>query len=188
MATENKIVEIPAQLTVRELGDKLQVFQWHGDTFDVPDGAERLHSGVRVLNQSLIRSLEIPPQVIAAITQQEQQELERRERAYRGNRPKPNLLNRTVLLVDDGLATGASMRAAVVALREQHPARIIVAVPTAATEACAEFAKIVDEMICAETPDPFWGVGMWYYDFSPTSDEEVRSLLKEAQGAIAVGP
>ncbi len=143
--------------------------------------------GVRVLNQSLIRSLEIPPQVIAAITQQEQQELERRERAYRGNRPKPNLLNRTVLLVDDGLATGASMRAAVVALREQHPARIIVAVPTAATEACAEFAKIVDEMICAETPDPFWGVGMWYYDFAPTSDEEVSALLEEAQGMRVVG-
>lgn len=142
--------------------------------------------GVRVLNQSLIRSLEIPPQVIAVITQQEQQELERREQAYRGNRPKPNLLHRTVLLVDDGLATGASMRAAVVALREQHPARIVVAVPTAAPEACAEFAKIVDEMICAETPDPFWGVGMWYYDFSPTSDEEVSALLEEAQGVRMV--
>jgi len=142
--------------------------------------------GVRVLNQALIRSLEIPPQVIAVITQQEQQELERREHAYRGNRPKPNLLHRTVLLVDDGLATGASMRAAVVALREQHPAHIVVAVPTAAPEACAEFAEIVDEMICAETPDTFWGVGMWYYDFSPTSDEEVRTLLAEAQGVRVV--
>ncbi|MFN8489328.1 MAG: phosphoribosyltransferase [Caldilineaceae bacterium] len=142
--------------------------------------------GVRVLNQALIRSLEIPPQVIAAITQQEQQELERREHAYRGNRPKPNLANRTVLLVDDGLATGASMRAAVLALREQHPARIVVAVPTAAPDACIEFAKLVDEMICAETPDPFWGVGMWYYDFSPTNDEEVRALLAEAHGVMAV--
>lgn len=140
--------------------------------------------GVRVLNRTLIRSLGISPEAIAAITHQAQQELARRECAYRHNRPHPQLRNKTVLLIDDGLATGATMRAAVLALREQQPARLVVAVPLAASEACAEMAKIVDELVCAETPQPFWGVGVWYYDFSPTSDDEVRALLAAAQEAM----
>ncbi len=136
--------------------------------------------GFRVLNQDLIQALDIPQPVIDQVTRQEQQELDRREQAYRGARPRPELRGRTVILVDDGLATGASMRAAVAGIRAQKPARIVVAVPTAAPEACEMIARQVDDVVCAYTPSPFHGVGLWYADFSQTSDQEVIDLLKQA--------
>lgn len=136
--------------------------------------------GVRVLNREVVEALNIPPAVIDAVAQREQQELERREQAYRGNRPKEPINGRVAILIDDGLATGASMRAAVAGLRVQEPARIVVAVPTAASETCEMFEHEVDEIVCAETPQPFYGVGLWYHNFSQTSDAEVRLLLQEA--------
>lgn len=136
--------------------------------------------GVRVLNEMVVRALRMPESIIDAVSYQEQQELERRERAYRNGRPALDLTNQTVILVDDGLATGASMSAAITGLRAQHPAHIVVAVPTAAPETCESFEAIVDDIVCAETPQPFWGVGMWYADFSQTTDEEVRELLAHA--------
>ena len=137
--------------------------------------------GVRVLNDTVVDALNIPVRLIDAVAEKEQRELERRERAYRGDRPKPEVRGKTVILVDDGLATGASMRAAVEALRAQGPARIVVAVPTAAPETCEAFENTVEEVVCAETPQPFFGVGFWYQDFSQTSDEEVSTLLARAQ-------
>jgi predicted phosphoribosyltransferase len=137
--------------------------------------------GVQVLNQDVVRMTNVSEQTIEWVAAQEQQELERRERAYRGDRPRPQVCGRVIILVDDGLATGASMRAAVVALKEQNPERIVVAVPTAAPETCAEFEDEVDEVVCATTPRPFFGVGAWYRDFSQTTDEEVRQLLEEAE-------
>jgi predicted phosphoribosyltransferase len=136
--------------------------------------------GVRVLNDDVLRILPIPQRVIDAVAAEEQQELERRERLYRGSRPPPDVRGRTVILVDDGLATGSTMRAAIQALREQHPKRIIVAVPVGAAETCAEFQDEADEAICATTPDPFYAVGYWYANFEPTTDDEVRSLLASA--------
>ncbi|HEX9837978.1 MAG TPA: phosphoribosyltransferase [Anaerolineales bacterium] len=143
--------------------------------------------GVRVLNEDIVRALNIPAAVIESIARRELQELERRERTYRGNRPPPEVRGRTVVLVDDGLATGASMRAAVAALRAQNPARIVVAVPTAAPETCEAFESEVDEIVCAMTPEPFYGVGRWYEDFSQTTDEEVRALLEEAARQLQHG-
>jgi predicted phosphoribosyltransferase len=137
--------------------------------------------GVRVLNDEVVRGLDIPDYVIDAVAAREQQELERRERTYRDGRPPPDIRGKTVILVDDGLATGATMQAAVKALRQQQPARIIVAVPTAAAETCEKLKTEADEVICAMTPQPFYGVGRWYDDFSQTTDEEVRDLLA-AQG------
>jgi predicted phosphoribosyltransferase len=136
--------------------------------------------GVRLLNDAIVAGLRIPPEVIDRVTAAEQEELERRERAYRGSRPAPAVRGRTVILVDDGLATGASMRVAVAALRQAHPARIVVAVPVAARETCAELRGEVDEAVCARTPDPFYAVGLWYEDFSQTTDAEVRQLLEES--------
>ena len=136
--------------------------------------------GVRVLNEDVVRRLDIPDDVIDAVAADELRELERRERAYRGDRPRPNVRGRTVLLIDDGLATGSSMRAAVAALRRQGPARIVVAVPVGAPETCAEFQGEADETICARTPEPFYAVGLWYRDFSQTTDEEVHDLLEQA--------
>jgi putative phosphoribosyl transferase len=133
--------------------------------------------GSRVLNRSLLERLHVPPQTVDAVASRELRELERRERAYRGTSPPPSLRGKTVILVDDGLATGASMRAAAAALRAQQPARIVVAVPVAASSSCEEFSDLVDEVICVETPEPFEAVGQWYDDFSQTSDEEVRELL-----------
>jgi putative phosphoribosyl transferase len=143
--------------------------------------------GVRVLNEDIVRALNIPESVIESIARRELQELERRERTYRGNRPPPEVRGRTVVLVDDGLATGASMRAAVAALRAQNPARIVVAVPTAAPETCEAFESEVDEIVCAMTPEPFYGVGRWYENFSQTTDEEVRALLEEAARQLQHG-
>jgi predicted phosphoribosyltransferase len=137
--------------------------------------------GVRVLNEEVVRLLDIPPELIDQVARREQQELERREREYRGDRPRPDVRGRTVILIDDGLATGSSMRAAVAALRQQHPAHIVVAVPVASAETCEEFTSLVDAVVCARTPEPFRAVGLWYRDFSPTTDEEVRDLLRRAE-------
>jgi putative phosphoribosyl transferase len=133
--------------------------------------------GVRFINEALVRQLGIPRDAIEKVAEIEQRELERRERAYRGSRPLPQLSGKTVILVDDGLATGATMRAAVEALGRQNPARIVVAVPVAAPETCQELERVADDVICAVTPEPFLAVGHWYEDFSETSDEEVRALL-----------
>jgi putative phosphoribosyl transferase len=137
--------------------------------------------GVRVLNQSLVRSLRISREEIEAVTAAERKELERRQRLYRDDRPAPEIRNRTVILVDDGLATGATMRAAVRALRQQQPARIIIGVPAASPQTCDEFRNQVDDIVCAITPDPFYSVGMWYRNFSQVSDDEVRALLAQGQ-------
>jgi putative phosphoribosyl transferase len=136
--------------------------------------------GVRILNNDVVQFLDIPDEVINKIAAQEQQELERRERLYRGDRPAYDVHGRTVILVDDGIATGATMHAAVAALKQRQPARIIIAVPTAAPSTCDEFVVEVDELVCVIRPEPFIAVGYWYRQFSQTSDEEVRSLLEQA--------
>jgi predicted phosphoribosyltransferase len=131
-----------------------------------------------VLNEDVVRALRITREMIEAVIAQETRELERREQAYRGDKPPIDPSGRVVILVDDGLATGATMRAAVRALRDKGPDRLIVAVPTAAAQTCDEFRAEVDEIVCAMTPDPFEAVGLWYEDFSQTSDEEVKELLR----------
>jgi predicted phosphoribosyltransferase len=141
--------------------------------------------GVRVLNEDAVRGLRIPQRMIEEATRREQRELERREREYRGERPPPDVRDRTVILVDDGLATGATMQAAVQALRQQHPARIVVAVPTGSAETCARIAEEADEAVCATTPEPFHAVGLWYENFAQTSDEEVHELLARAERELA---
>jgi len=136
--------------------------------------------GIWVLNEDVIQLLKLPSGMIEAVAARELQELERRERAYRGDRPPLELRGRTVILVDDGLATGSTMRAAVAAVRRLQPARLIVAVPTAAPSTCAELGLEADECISCITPDPFYAVGVWYEDFSQTTDQEVRDLLERA--------
>jgi predicted phosphoribosyltransferase len=134
--------------------------------------------GVRVLNDEVVQVLRIPEEVIDEVAAEEQRELERREREYRGDRPPPDVRGRVVILVDDGLATGSTMRAAVAALRQQGPARIVVAVPVGAAETCAELHEEADEAVCAQAPEPFYAVGLWYEDFTQTTDEEVHDLLQ----------
>ena len=136
--------------------------------------------GVRVLNRDLLRALAIPEEVVDQITQEEQRELERREREYRDGRSPIDVRGKAVILVDDGLATGSSMRVAVLALKQKGPAQVVVAVPVAPADTCAELQSVADKVVCAVTPQPFWGVGQWYEDFSQTSDEEVRELLRRA--------
>ncbi|HEY8600482.1 MAG TPA: phosphoribosyltransferase [Thermomicrobiales bacterium] len=136
--------------------------------------------GIRVLNDELVRELRLSARAIDAIAEREDRELARRERAYRGDRPAPAVRERVVILVDDGLATGATMRAAVLALRRQAPAHLVVAVPVAASEICTAFRAEVDEVVCAVTPIPFHAVGTWYEDFTQTTDDEVRDLLGQA--------
>ena len=143
--------------------------------------------GVRVLNQDIIRVLNVPEEVINIVAKHELQELGRREHNYRGDRPAPEIRDRKVILIDDGLATGASMRAAVVGVRAQHPVRIIIAVPAAAPEICNAFQFEVDEMVCAMTPEPFYGLSRWYEDFSQTTDEEVRMFLEKANHQLLYG-
>lgn len=143
--------------------------------------------GIRVLNGDIIRMLSVPDEVINFVIRAELQELQRRENLYRGDRPPSEVRDWTIILVDDGLATGASMRAAVAGLRTQHPARIVVAVPVAASEACDAVQSEVDEIVCAITPEPFYGVSRWYEDFSQVTDEEVRILLEEANRQLLYG-
>jgi putative phosphoribosyl transferase len=143
--------------------------------------------GIRVLNKDIIRVLSVPEEVINIVARNELQELERREHAYRGNRPVPDVRDRKVILIDDGLATGASMRAAVVGVHAQHPARIVIAVPAAAPELCDAFQFEVDEMVCAIAPEPFYGLSRWYEDFSQTTDAEVRMFLEEANHQLLHG-
>jgi putative phosphoribosyl transferase len=134
----------------------------------------------RILNRDVVQDLRIPESVIDEITETQRLELARREQLYRGDRPPPDVRGKTVILVDDGLATGATMYAAVTALRQQQPARIVVAVPAAAQATCDEFREVVDEIVCAVTPEPFYAVGASYEDFSQTTDNEVRNLLEKA--------
>ncbi len=136
--------------------------------------------GVKVLNEPLIRDLGISAAVIDRVIARERHEIERRERAYREGRPALPIAGRTVILVDDGLATGASMLAAARAVRAQKPKRIIVAVPVASRDVCEEFQQHVDDVVCAETPEPLYAVGAWYEDFTQTSDAEVQELLERA--------
>ncbi len=133
--------------------------------------------GVRVLNDDVVRALDIPNEVIDAVAESEGVELQRRSQLYRGDRPPPAVRGRTVILVDDGLATGSTMRAAVAALRRQGPAHLVVAVPVGSADTCADLAEQA-EVICPRTPEPFLAVGMWYDDFRQTSDDEVRELLE----------
>ncbi|HEY3132428.1 MAG TPA: phosphoribosyltransferase [Acidobacteriota bacterium] len=133
--------------------------------------------GVRVINNEVVDYLNVSRDVINSVAQKEQQELQRRESLYRSSRPLPDVRGKTVILVDDGLATGSSMRAAVLALRQRQPAKIVVAVPVAASSTCRELQAEADEVICAMTPEPFQAVGSWYQDFSQTTDAEVRALL-----------
>src|SRR5947207_3048537 len=142
--------------------------------------------GVRVVNEDVVRELGIPKSLFDAVATEELQELERRERAYRDDRPPPDVRGKTVILVDDGLATGSSMRAAIAALRRLGPAKIVVAVPVGAPEVCAEFQDVADDAVCAQTPMAFRAVGLWYEDFSQTTDEEVRELLSQQNLASGV--
>lgn len=138
--------------------------------------------GVRVLNDSVISDLRIPVEVVNEIIAEEFNELERRERLYRGTRAPVDVKGRTVIVVDDGLATGSTMRAAVKALRKKNPKKIVVAVPVGAWETCDSFKGEVDTIaVCATTPEPFTAVGLWYRDFSQTTDAEVQQLLRRAQ-------
>jgi predicted phosphoribosyltransferase len=136
--------------------------------------------GVRVLNEEVVNFLQIPVTVIDTVAAREQQELERRVLRYRSGRPPLDVHGRTVILVDDGLATGATMRAAVLALRQQQPAQIVVAVPVASSTVCHELEAVADEVVCAATPEPFYAVGLWYENFEQTSDAEVCDLLAQA--------
>ena len=136
--------------------------------------------GVRVLNEDVLRALPNADEIIESVTAKETAELERREKSYRDNRPAPELRDRVVILVDDGLATGATMRAAVKALRQRGVAKIVVAVPVGPPDTCREFEDEADETICASAPEFFQAVGQYYEDFSQTSDDEVRALLARA--------
>ena len=144
--------------------------------------------GVRVLNDEVVKVASVTASEIDAVTAAEQQVLERRGRAWRGDRLPPVVEERVLLLVDDGLATGATMRAAATALRAQGPAAVVVAVPTAPPSTCREMAKVADEVVCVLTPEDFHAVGQWYDDFSPTTDEEVRDLLARAEAAVGPSP
>jgi predicted phosphoribosyltransferase len=141
--------------------------------------------GVRVLNHDVVNALGIAPMVIDAVAEQENREIERREREYRGSAPRQDLAGKTVIVVDDGLATGSTMRAAVRALRQLAPARIVIAVPVGAVETCRELRREADEVVCSQTPDPFRAVSLWYEEFDQTTDHEVRHLLETAATAAA---
>ena len=136
--------------------------------------------GVRVLNDEVVRLLRIPPAVIDDAARRELSELRRREREYRDDRPPVDVAAKTVILVDDGLATGSTMLAAAEALRRMAPAKLVVAVPVGAPETCERLQEAADAVVCATTPEPFHAVGLWYQDFSQTTDDEVRNLLARA--------
>ncbi len=139
--------------------------------------------GVRVMNDEVVRGMGISPEAIERVAQEELKELERRERAYRGNRPWPDLTDKTVILVDDGLATGATMHAAIDAVRAQNPAQIVVAVPVAPPDTVRALEPLVDEVVCLFQPEPFMAIGQWYQDFSQLTDAEVQALLEEQEAA-----
>ena len=143
--------------------------------------------GVRVLNEQAVDALVIPNSVIERVAARELQELSRRERLYRGDHPPPDVRGKIVILIDDGLATGSTMHAAIKALRQEEAGRIVVAVPVAAPETCESLKAEADEIVCAVTPEPFLAVGLWYDDFSPTTDEEVRDLLERSAREQPVG-
>ena len=143
--------------------------------------------GVRVLNDDVVGAYGISTSVIDDVAREEQQELKRRERAYRDGQAPARLDGRVVVLVDDGLATGSTMKAAVQAVRAHAPARIVVAVPVGAPDTCREVGRLVDEIVCALAPEGFTAVGQWYLDFSQTTDDEVRDLLHQASQAAAPG-
>jgi putative phosphoribosyl transferase len=137
--------------------------------------------GTRVVNRRVVRELGIAEDTLQAVAAAEQQEVERRERTYRDQRPRPELTGKVVIVVDDGLATGASMRAAVEALRRQGAGRVVVGVPVASPATCAEFERVVDAIVCVKTPDRFMAVGAWYESFPQVEDDEVRELLTAAE-------
>jgi putative phosphoribosyl transferase len=139
--------------------------------------------GARVLNYDVIDALRVPHDMVLRVAEREGRELERRERAYRDHRRFPELAGKTVILVDDGIATGASMLAAIAALRQWQPARVVVAVPVGPEDSCAFLRQHADEVVCACTPEPFGGVGAWYEDFTQVGDDEVRALLTESTDA-----
>jgi predicted phosphoribosyltransferase len=139
--------------------------------------------GVMVINDDVVRGLAIAPEAIQHAAEREGRELVRREQAYREGRPFPAVAGKVVIVVDDGLATGSSMRAAIEALSGLRPARIVVAVPAAPESTCRELAALADEVVCATTPSPFFAVGNSYWDFTQTTDEEVRDLLRAASGS-----
>jgi putative phosphoribosyl transferase len=141
--------------------------------------------GIIVLNEDAIYAYGIDDATIQEAIAREQKEIARQERAFRGERPMPEIRGRIIILIDDGLATGSTMRAAVAALRRQEPERIVVGVPVGAAETCAEFQHEADEVVCAEMPRPFFGVGMWFEDFSQTTDEEVHTALHRADEQVA---
>ena len=141
--------------------------------------------GVRVINEDVARALPNVDEIIEAVTAREREEVERREQSYRDGRPSPALTGKTVILIDDGLATGATMRAAVKALRQRDVARIVVAAPVGAPETCRELAHEADEIICATAPEYFQAVGQYYDDFAQTTDDEVRDLLSRAASATS---
>jgi predicted phosphoribosyltransferase len=144
--------------------------------------------GVRIVSDDIVAAFSIPERIIAAVAAHEEEELKRRERTYRDERSPPEIRGRTVILVDDGLATGSTMRAAAAALREQHPGRLVVAVPVAPPETCASLRNEVDDVVCALAPEPFFAVGNWYDDFSQISDEKVRELLRAADAPVGAAP
>jgi putative phosphoribosyl transferase len=136
--------------------------------------------GIRVIHDRIVADLGIPPEQIERVTAEQQKDLERRERLYRGTRPGLPLKDRFVIVVDDGLATGSTMKAALAAIRQQQPARLIVAVPTAPAETCTHLQHVADEVVCLMTPEPFYAVGGSYLDFHQTTEEEVQDLIKRS--------
>ena len=136
--------------------------------------------GVRVMNERVLVAAGVTPVEVEEVIREEQRELERRERALRGDRPAPEVEGRTIVFVDDGIATGSTMRAAIAALRARGAGKVVAAVPIAASETCAEFAEEVDEIVCAATPDPVRAISLWYEDFDQTTDAEVRELVERA--------
>ena len=169
---------------VRKLGVPGQEELAMGAIAGYPSGGTVL----RMLNKQVAGALQIPEEVINKTAAEAEEELARRETLYRGDRPAPDVQGRTVILIDDGLATGSTMRCAAAALRQQQPTRIVVAVPVGAPETCESFRAEVDEVVCVMTPTPFYAVGLWYEDFAQTTDEEVHDLLQRAAQELPVYP